>query len=882
MTENLTRLTAALAGRYRIERELGQGGMATVYLAQDLKHDRKVAIKVLRAELAAVIGAQRFLTEIKTTANLQHPHILALHDSGEVDGIVFYVMPFVQGESLRDRLNREHQLPVDDAVRIAREVADALDYAHRHGVIHRDIKPENILLHDGRVQVADFGIALAVSRSDGGSRMTETGMSLGTPHYMAPEQAMGERDITPRADIFALGCMTYEMLCGEPPFTGPTAQAIIARMMTEEPRALTLQRKTIPHHVEAAVRTALEKLPADRMASAAEFAAALANPGYVTRSGTSARTAVRRDGSRASSLFGWPGLAAVISGLVLGALGLMAGLRLARPSAEPARPVQFTLAFPDSARYVDTFGRSVAIAPDGSALVYSGGILGRHRLFLRRLDEQLPSPIPGTDGGYMPFFSPDGQWLGFVANQRLMKVRLSGGAPTVVAQLLGNIVAGATWGAHDDIVLEDVSGLSRVKASGGRLELLVPQDSLNLLIEWPTFLPDGDAVLCTVSGNDGRTHIGLVTVPEGRLTVFNDVPGTDPRFLDGTVLWMSPEGVVLSAPFDAGERRFTGKPVPLIEGIVEEARGAKLAIGPGITVRVEGTSQRAQLLRVDRRGVVRVEMAGGPNYATPRLSPDGRRIAFVSLQLGGELWVADRRGNRQRLALAGQAIGPEWSRDGRRLVYGYITNTTGAIQQGAAPTTSWDIHAAYADGSGTAETLVAGSETEFPVGWSADGALVFFRQTQNRGDIFYKDSSGEHPFAVSSADERSPVLSPDGRWLAYVSDESGRREVYVRPFPAGDGRWQISTEGGIEPRWSKQGREIIYRDRGWFLAVPLMLGAELGIGPVDSLFQGTYGLSGMRAEYDVSADGSEFLVVGSPAESRTLGVTLNAVGRVKQ
>ena len=273
MTATLDRLASALADRYRIERELGAGGMATVYLAQDVKHDRRVAVKVLRPELAAVIGAERFLAEIKTTANLQHPHILPLHDSGEADGFLFYVMPYVEGESLRDRISREHQLPVPEAVRIAREVASALDYAHRHHVIHRDIKPENILLHDGSALVADFGIALAVSTA--GSRMTETGMSLGTPHYMSPEQAMGEREITARSDVYALGCVTYEMLVGEPPFTGPTVQSIIARVMTEEPRALTIQRKSIPPHVESAVRTALEKLPADRFATAAEFGAAL-------------------------------------------------------------------------------------------------------------------------------------------------------------------------------------------------------------------------------------------------------------------------------------------------------------------------------------------------------------------------------------------------------------------------------------------------------------------------------------------------------------------------------------------------------------------------------------------------------------------------------
>src|SRR4051812_44380035 len=232
LTELNDGLSNALVDRYRIERELGEGGMATVYLAHDLKHDRKVAIKVLKPELAAVIGADRFLREIKTIASLQHPHILGLIDSGESGGTAFYVMPFVEGESLRDRLTREKQLPIADTVRIAGEVASALDYAHRHGVIHRDIKPENILLHDGAALVADFGIALAVSAA-GGTRLTQTGLSLGTPHYMSPEQAMGEREITAASDVYALGCVTYEMLVGEPPFTGPTAQAVVAKMMTD-------------------------------------------------------------------------------------------------------------------------------------------------------------------------------------------------------------------------------------------------------------------------------------------------------------------------------------------------------------------------------------------------------------------------------------------------------------------------------------------------------------------------------------------------------------------------------------------------------------------------------------------------------------------------
>ncbi len=282
MTDPLPRLSAALADKYRVERELGQGGMATVYLAQDIKHDRKVALKVLKPELAAVIGADRFVVEIKTTAALQHPHILPLFDSGTADGFLYYVMPFIDGETLRSKLDRETQLGIEEAVRITMAVADALDYAHRHGVIHRDIKPENILLHDGRPMVADFGIALALSAAAGG-RMTETGMSLGTPHYMSPEQATAEKLITARSDVYSLGSVLYEMLTGNPPHVGASAQQIIMKIVTDTARPVTELRKAVPRNVADAVAKSLEKLPADRFESAKAFGDALGNPGFSLR-----------------------------------------------------------------------------------------------------------------------------------------------------------------------------------------------------------------------------------------------------------------------------------------------------------------------------------------------------------------------------------------------------------------------------------------------------------------------------------------------------------------------------------------------------------------------------------------------------------------------
>ncbi|MGI8844043.1 MAG: protein kinase domain-containing protein [Gemmatimonadaceae bacterium] len=428
-TPSQYRVTAALADRYRIERELGQGGMAPVYLAEDLKHKRQVAIKVLKPELAAVLGAERFVQEITTTAALQHPHILPLFDSGTADGFLYYVMPFIDGETLRAKLDRETQLSVDEAVKITTEVADALHYAHEHGVIHRDIKPENILLANGRPMVADFGIALAVSAAAGG-RMTETGLSLGTPHYMSPEQATAEKEISARSDIYSLASVCYEMLAGQPPHLGGSAQQIIMKIITEQPLTVAQFRKTVPENVAAAVAKALEKLPADRFESAAKFAEALANPGFRT-------TSLSGAGRSAGLAAPWHRDSRTVALGLVATVALSAALWLSARPTSVSGPSEYDVALPDRARFTGDTLVGFAVAPEGDFVVYESAGRGRAELWYRSLRDGTTRPIPGSEGGKNPAISPDGGKVAFVSRAAgaitIALLPVAGGAPVTPA-----------------------------------------------------------------------------------------------------------------------------------------------------------------------------------------------------------------------------------------------------------------------------------------------------------------------------------------------------------------------------------------------------------------------------------------------------------------
>jgi Tol biopolymer transport system component/predicted Ser/Thr protein kinase len=874
MPDYLNTLASALTGRYQVERELGQGGMAIVYLARDVRHDRPVALKVLRPELAAVLGAERFLKEIKTTANLQHPHILPLHDSGEMGGLVYYVMPYVEGESLRDLLNREKQLPIDETLRIAGEVASALDYAHRHGVVHRDIKPENILLHDGRALVADFGIALAASRTDGATRLTETGLSLGTPAYMAPEQAMGERDLTAKADVYALGCVVYEMLVGQPPFTGPNAQAIIAAVLTDEPRGLAVQRHTVPPHVEAAVLRAIEKLPADRFASAQEFADALEDQGRVPARGAGAAAVRELPGRRRPVT--WRDalrhpLTLTCAALAVVGLGAAGAAWLARPSTGTDTPVRFALTFGPDDRWVDVTGSAFALSPDGTVLAYVGTTGdGRRELFVRPMADLTAHPLAGTDGARQPFFSPDGQWIGYDNGTQLMKVPVGGGTPVPVAEV--PLVAGASWATSDRIVTSTQGRIAVVPATGGEPRIVGQIDSATELVQqWPLALSDGRTALYQSWPSAGLpgARIGVIDLESGASRRL-DLLGTQPlAVLDGRLVYASAAGAIMAVAFDARTQHVTGAPMPVVDAVNVGALGVlKGTVSSSGSLAYVGRGGAQQPLVLEApNGTMQVLIADERGLGFPRFSPDGRHLAVtVTDARSSDVWVYDLpAGPFRRVTTEGTVNDrPEWTPDSREILF--RSNRGGGM---SGLTVGYSLWTERADGSAPAQRLFALRDAGIYEGvLSADGSYLLFQRdsTGTGGRTWYRRLHGDtslHVVASAPQGQQTAArLSPDGRWVAYQSDELGSYQVYVKPFPALDARYQVSLELGNQPIWSPDGKRLFYLNGQALIAAALSFSPTFHVTARDTVFaDGIDPGFPYHANYDISPDGKRFAFV---------------------
>ncbi|MGD2069163.1 MAG: protein kinase [Gemmatimonadota bacterium] len=862
MNESLERLKSALADRYAVERRLGEGGTATVYLAEDLKHDRKVALKVLRPELAAVLGHERFLQEIRTTAGLQHPHILPLFDSGRADGFLYYVMPYVEGETLRDRLDRETQLGVEEAVRITVEVADAVDYAHRHGVIHRDLKPENILLQEGRPVVADFGIALAVSVAAGG-RMTETGLSLGTPHYMSPEQATAEKQITHRTDVYSLGCVLYEMLTGDPPHTGSSAQAIILKIVAEEAPPVDRLRKTVPANVVAAVGKALQKLPADRFESAEAFASALRDPRFTTATVAAPGAGVPAADSRWRRRF----FAATAAAALLLAATILALLRPGAPG--PVSRQRITLWDGDLPSGLMMLQRNAAIVPDGSAIVHRAVVGDQVQLVRKPREEVSAVPIAGTEGAVGPFFSPDGAWLAFFADGSLRKVPAAGGAPLTLADSVRMDNPGGAWLENGTVYFVGFPyDLRRVDADGGDVEVvasLVAQQR-GVVTPWP--LPEGRGVLFSASTLTATEIDGYVYDPRSD-TVRLVVPGgIGLWYAEGRLLYSSWEGGLFAAPFDLERLEVTGPGVPVLDGLLP----------PELTFSREGTALYvvgepgsglvAELVWVDRAG--RAEpvqegwtfRAGDANWGMA-LSPDGSRIALRIAEdrsLATDIWIKPLPdGPLSRLTFGeGDERMPRWSPDGRFVTF--LASGEGR---------SLDLVRKPSDGAGDGYEVLLDHERPLAQGfYGPAGEWLILRPFGGSGRDILGFRPGRDsvpvPLVATEHEEQAPAVSPDGRWLAYLSDETGRNEVFVRPFPDTEGgKWQVSDGGAYAPLWSQDGTELFYvnTDRQ-MVALRVDPGPSFAPGERRALFTLPPGcvVSVVQGYYDITPDDQRFLM----------------------
>jgi serine/threonine-protein kinase len=892
MIEITPRLKTALADRYRIERPLGEGGMATVYLAEDLKHRRKVAVKVLKPELAAILGAERFLKEIEVTANLQHANILALYDSGEADTFLYYVMPFIEGESLRDRLDREKQLGVDEAVEVVKGVASALHYAHEHGIVHRDIKPENIMLQSGQPLVADFGIALALSAA-GGTRLTETGLSLGTPHYMSPEQAMGDRELDARSDVYSLGAMVYEMLVGDPPHTGSTMQAIVARIITEEPSPISRTRQTVGAHIEAAVHKALAKVPADRFSSAAEFADAITNPAFALakRDAAAPKTATPAAWGRQTLAFA--SLAAVLAVVLT---GMVISSRLEQSSDLGVARFRVGVAASD---VLDILGLpGLAFAPDGKRFAYGGPSEGQPQwqLWLHNLEQLDATPIRGSETGCCPTFSPDGQSIAFMTQSAVLRILSLGGGParTVADSGFPDLVlygGGVDWGPDGYLYASGLDGLVRVSPEGGPLE---PMATLNRgrgdrTYAWPDVLPNANGALVTVIPQDvsdlAAYGIGVVDFAAGSVDIL--LQGIYARYaISGHVIFLQDDGTLLAAPFNENRLAVTGPAEPLLAGLHTAQLGAtELAVSEtGSLLYATGTAPVERVVWVDRDGTEEdIDPDWTGEFLNPVLSPDGSRVAVSLTTEGQNIWIKPLDGGEaSRLTFAGALnYRTSWTPDGRSLMFVSDRTNAPALYQKAA------------DGGGGAALVPVYDPRPVSAGeWSGDSQWLVFRtdnQTPGQGDILALRTAADtvpQLVVATPAEELSPALSPDGRWLVYVSDKSGRREVYVQPFPnAANTMWQISTTGGIEPLWSHSGRELFYRDLDQnLIAVQVVYDPAFSPGSQRVLFSvANYSTHPFHRNYDITADDQRFVMIrqDQPDRQGNLILALNFFEELK-
>ncbi len=870
---------------YKVTSKLGEGGMGEVWQAEDTKLGRAVALKMLPEAFAQdPERLARFEREARVLASLSHPNIAGIHGLEEVGGKRFLVMELVEGETLAVRVQRG-PMAVAEAARIAEQIALAVEAAHEKGVIHRDLKPANVnITRDGKVKVLDFGLAKALvgdpMSGDGPNQdlslsptltqaMTGLGVLLGTAGYMSPEQARG-KPVDRRADIWAFGCILYEMLTGQRLFTGETATDVIGAVVHKEPDLDELSAK-VPAQIRRLLERCLQKDANRRLQSIGDARIALQewmeNPEAETANPAAAPQGWRRF---------LPGLTAA-AGLLVGGVVVASLTGGGEPASEPVRRFEVQIA---DAVLDWSFGSGVVLSPDSKYLAYVEGGGNDSTLFLRPLDQFEGHKVAGGTGSeasYHPFFSPDGQWLGYVTPSSLKKVSVTGGAPITLCDV--DRSRGASWGPDGTIVFapSSDSGLSIVPVTGGEVKPLTTLDEAagEVSHRWPQWLPGGRRILFT-SGTESADFSGaslvVLDVPSGERTVIHR-GGYYGRYVPtGHVLFVN-DGTVFALPFDVEKLRATGSQFPVLEGIEADPThgSAQYDIAEtGLFAYLPAVADLRpfSIVRVDKDQRSENLWQEPGVFGTPKLSPDGGRLALGVLRDGNwDIWVYDlERGVATRITFgAGYDADPVWSPDGRWLAF--ASDRDGGFT----------LYRKRADGSGQAERLLDPEimPSPFPTSWSPDGKWLGVSPTGAGGnDIWVVPVEGEGDAEVWMATpyaEVFPAFSPEGGWIAYQSDESGRMEVYVGSFPGGGGKWQISDEGGSQAVWSRDGRRLYYRtDEGVMMVDVDGSGESFRVGKPRPAISGNYvgGLIGVQAgnyffpDYDVAPDGSFVLFAG--------------------
>jgi eukaryotic-like serine/threonine-protein kinase len=879
-------------GSYQLLEPLGRGGMGEVHLALDTRLGRKVAVKLLLAEFTTdAERVRRFEQEARAASALNHPNIITVHEIGEIEGRRFIVTEYVEGETLRQRMASapQRRMRLSEVLEVAAQVAAALQAAHEAGITHRDIKPENVMLrNDGLVKVLDFGLAKLSRPRDGSqpvaaeSLNTRSGVVMGTVSYMSPEQARGEK-VDHRTDIFSLGVVLYEMLAGRRPFEGGTASDVMAAVLRSEPASLAEIVPEVPASLSRIVERCLEKKPGQRFQSEGDLGFALRGVSISSGSRpesqleTQAATPAVIENVGASSVrkrerLAWLAAAAT---LLLGMLGITWAYFTRQPMANDARVIKFSLFPPENS----SFGQ-IAVSPDGRHLAFTAATGGKVQLWVRALDSTDARALAGTQGALFPFWSPDSRFIGFFADGRLKKVGVPGGPVQTLCEV--GVPFGGAW-SHDGVILfgQGPLGLWRISATGGEVTQVTTPDLARQeqFLRYPTFLPDGRHFLyCILSGRKEirGVYLGSLDGTLKRRLLDNDtvikymaaVPG-DTANGDGW-LFFCRDGALLAQPFDTSRLEFTGEPISLSDKV-----GSDLAYIIYFTFSVSNNGvlvfdpnlkrQRRQYLWRDRRGqtINSLDVAAGIYQVC--LSPDEKRFIADRLdpQTGTyDLWLYDvLGGNDQRFTFnPAYDFDPVWAPDGSRIVW--------ASSRDGIP----NLYQKAASGAGEETVLLKSDQPKFPTDWSRDGRFILYQQSQQidlkaKFDVWVLPApvSGEAkplPVVQTEANEVGATLSPNGQWLAYVSNVSGRFEVYVQSFPGGGGKRQVSTGGGSAPRWRRDGRELFYHaGDGKLMAVPVRRGETFDTGAAVSLFEFRAGTAvAISAPYAVTADGQRFLI----------------------